>query len=197
MTQAIQNLEELPGRKVHDQEENPIGKVKEVYARNGDGEAGWLSVEVSSGMAAKRSVLIPLARIKEEDGELVVPYSRERIEQIPEIESADEITAEEERKLRDHFGIDVADQELRADNDSYATLVPDGDGTFQRVKDAGSLKAPDANKVTDETRKRLAEPGSSETRDVTADDVTTDGADSSRGQATEEVRESGTAGGGR
>ncbi len=193
MTEAIENLEELPGRKVHDQEENPIGEVKDVYAKNGDGEAGWVSVEVSSGMAQKKVRLIPLARVKEENGELVVPYSRSRIEDVPEIENSDEITEEEERKLRDHFGIDVADQELRQDNDSYATLVPDGEGTFQKVEDPSSLEPPKADKITDETRERMEDPGSAETREVTADDVQSDGADSSRGQATEEEKEKGTA----
>ncbi len=74
-------------------------------------------------MGDKRTVLIPLARLKDEDGELRVPYSKDHIGNTPEIDGTDEISAESDRALRDHYGIDRADQELRDDNDSYATLV--------------------------------------------------------------------------
>lgn len=186
MTEAIDDVEALPGRKVLDQEQNPIGEVKHIYAQNGDGEVGWVTVEAKSGLGSKRTTFIPLARLKEENGELLVPYSKSHILDSPEVEAGEEISEEDERKLRDHFGIDTADQELRADNHSYATLVPEGEGRPQRVEDPSQLEAPNADRRTEETRKRLEDPGSAETRKITADDVTTEGADSSRGQADDE-----------
>jgi PRC-barrel domain len=175
MTAPIEDVSSLPGKKVSDQEENPIGEIKEIYAIDGDGYPMWVSVEASFGMGDKKTVFIPIARIKVENDELLVPYSKSHIEQTPEVDADEGITPECDRKLRDHYGIDRADQELRSDNDSYATLVPeDEEGTAQRVEDADKLDTPDANKVDDETRSRLEDVGSAEMRKVTAEDVVDD-----------------------
>jgi PRC-barrel domain len=128
MTAPIDDVSSLPGRKLHDQEKTPIGKVTEVYAIDGDGHAHWVRVDAKFGMGDTRKVLVPLARLKEEDGELLVPYSKSHIGDTPEVEG-DEISEEEERQLRDHYGIDRADQEVRTDNESYASRVVEGPGT--------------------------------------------------------------------
>ncbi len=178
MTAPIEDVSSLPGKKISDQAENPLGKVKEIYATDG-------SVEMSSGIAKKRTVFIPLARIKDEDGELRVPYSAQRIGEAPEIDDSDGISAECDRKLRDYYGIDTGDQELRRDNKSYATLVHEDGGESQRVENADEIETPDADTRTDESRERLRDPGSAEMRQVTAEDVAhntqeTDGEDENR-----------------
>src|ERR1700742_1774951 len=157
MTAPIQDVSSLPGKKVYDQEQSPIGEIKEVYAMDGDGHPMWVTVEESFGRGDKRIVFIPPARLKEEDGDLLVPYGKDHIQNTPEIDGSDGISAECDRKLRDHFGIDRADQELRSNNDSYATLVPEEgtEGTAQLAEDVDSLETPDADKVDDETRERL------------------------------------------
>jgi hypothetical protein len=172
MTAPIDDVSSLPGKKVSDHEESPIGEIREIYAIGGDGEPMWVTIETSSGMGNKRTVFIPLARLKDEDGMLTVPYSGDHIRNTPEVDASDGISPECERLLRDHYGIDRADQELRSDNASYATLVSEQEGTAQRADDVDGLETPDADKRTDETRSRLNDPGSSETRDITADDVT-------------------------
>lgn len=179
MTTPIDDVSSLPGKKVRDQDEVPIGELKEIYAQDGDGDPMWVGIEASFGLGNKRLVLVPLARLKEEDGDLRVPYSKRHLEQAPEIEDDQEISAELERRLRDHFGIDRGDQELRSDNDSYATLVPEGQGTAQRVEDPSSIETPNADKVTDEARKRVQDPGSAEIRKVDAGAI----ADQNAGQA--------------
>lgn len=181
MTEAIEDVSELPGKTVTDQEENPIGEIKEIYAADGE-EPAWVGVEAKFGMNDKRMVLIPLARLKDEHGELRVPYSKEHIKNTPQLESDGEIDEEMGRKLRDHFGIDAADQELREDNDGYATLVPDSI-TAEKVDDPDSLETPDADKTDEETMERLHDSGQSEMRDVDAgaiaDEATSDDDDDS------------------
>jgi hypothetical protein len=169
MTAPIEDVSALPGKKITDQAENPLGKVKEIYAT--DGYPMWVAVEMSSGLAKKRTVFIPLARIKDEDGELRVPYSAQRIGDAPEVDDSDGISAECDRRLRDYYGIDTGDQELRADNKSYATLVPEEGGEAKLVENVDELETPDADTRTGETRERLQDPGSAEIRKVTAEDV--------------------------
>lgn len=170
MTAPIEDVSSLPGKKISDQAENPVGKVKEIYAS--DGYPMWVAVEMSSGIAKRRTVFIPLARIKDEDGELRVPYSAQRIGDAPEVDSSDGISAECDRQLRDYYGIDTGDQELRADNKSYATLVPEEAGESKRVENADELETPDADTRTDDSRERLRDPGSAEIRHVSAEEVT-------------------------
>ncbi len=172
MTAPIEDVSSLPGKKISDQAEKPLGKVSQIYAT--DGYPMWVAVEMSSGIAQRRTVFIPLARIKDEDGELRVPYSAQRIGDAPEVDLSDGISAECDRQLRDYYGIDTGDQELRGDNKSYATLVPDEPGGAEPVENVDELETPDADTRTDESRERLRDPGSAEIRQVSAEDVTHD-----------------------
>jgi hypothetical protein len=138
-------------------------------------------------MSKKRIVFIPLARLKDEDGELRVPYSKGHVSNTPEIDASDGISPECDRLLRDHYGIDRADQELRTDHHSYATLVPeDSNGTAQRVDDPDQLETPSADKRDEKTRERLHDPGSSSTRDVDAGKLADQHAEGSGGESGDE-----------
>jgi hypothetical protein len=35
----------------------------------------WITVESSTGLTGSRTIFVPIARVKEEDGEVRVPYS--------------------------------------------------------------------------------------------------------------------------
>ena len=182
MTAPIEDVSSLPGKKVADQADNPIGKVKEIYATD-DGFPMWIAVEISTGIAGKRTVFVPLARLKEEGGELRVPYSKQRIGEAPEVGDGDGISAERDRELRDFYGIDTGDQEMRNDNKSYAAVVPEEAGSAKLVEDPGQLETPDADTRSEETMERLNDPGSSETRKVSASDVAHDDQDAADGDA--------------
>jgi hypothetical protein len=108
MTAPIEDASSLPAKKITDQGENPIGEVKEMYAIDGDGHPMWVTVEASFGMADKRIAFIPLARLKDEDGELRVPYSKDHVGQTPEVDGSEGISPECDRRLCDHYGIECA-----------------------------------------------------------------------------------------
>jgi PRC-barrel domain len=129
MTACPVDLDQLPGETLVDQDGRKIGKVKEVLGREGESDPMWVAVEASFGLMDKRLVLVPVARIKEEHDHILVPYSIQHVESTPEVDPADELSPEDDRALRDHYGIDRADHEQRTDNESYATRVPDGPGT--------------------------------------------------------------------
>ena len=173
MTAPIEDVSNLPGKKLSDQMANPIGKVTDIYATD-DGYPMWVGVDASPGIGRGRTVLVPLARIKDEGGELRVPYSKQRIIDSPEVDGDAVISSDCDRRLRDFYGIDTGDQEMRSDNKSYAARVPESGGAAERVEDPDQLETPDADTRTAESEQRLNDPGSSETRDVTAEDVAHD-----------------------
>jgi hypothetical protein len=170
VTAAIEDVSRLPGKTIRDQNETPIGKVADIYAIDGDGEPMWVTVEARFD-AEKRTVFVPLARIKVERDELEVPYTKEHVGRAPEVDGSEGISPECERELRDHYGIDTGDQELRSDNKSYATLVPEGEGIAKRVQEPDELERVNPDKRTEKTRERLGDPGDSEARHFNAKDL--------------------------
>jgi len=167
MSSAIDDVSSLPGQTVSDQMGRSIGEIKKVYTYDSNDEPMWVSVEARQGLGDNRTVLVPLARLKQEEDGLRVPYSIDHIRSAPEIENEDNVSERDDRNLRDHYGIDRADQELRTDHDSYATLVPEEAGSAQPADDLDQVDTPDADKRDDETKERLQDPGSRETRHVT------------------------------
>ena len=170
MTAPIEDLSSLPGKKITDQEEVPIGEVKEIFATD-DGFPMWVSVELQQGMSNNRTVFIPLARIKDENGDLRVPYSKNKIAESPEIDDSDGISQECDFELRGYYGIGTGDQEMWSDNKGYATLVAHESSSAEKVENADDLETPDSDQRTDESRERLEDPGSAEIRNVNAEDV--------------------------
>jgi hypothetical protein len=134
MASAIEDLSGLPGESVSDHEGRKIGKVKDLYGMGGKDDAPmWVTIEVSGATTGKRLVFVPLARLKEEKGEIRVPYSVQHISSAPEVDAEDELSEQDERALRDYYAIDLADQEMRTDNESYANRVPDEEGAASKI----------------------------------------------------------------
>ena len=128
----IEDMGSLPGKKITDQQGRDVGEICEIYEQ--DGDPMWVTVKSSTGMATDRVVFIPLARLKEENDELRVPYSIQHIQDSPEADPEGELSEEHDRALRDYYGVDLGDEELRDSNDSYAAQVPDSDAPVKKAE---------------------------------------------------------------
>jgi hypothetical protein len=127
----IDDVSGLPGKTVFDQLGQKVGVVHEIYTQ--DGDPMWVTVEASTGLAKDRLVFIPLARLKEEEGEIRAPYSTQHLNESPEVEAGDELSEEDDRSLRAYYSVGIGDAELRTDNDeSYASRVPEGEGPVKK-----------------------------------------------------------------
>jgi hypothetical protein len=132
MANPVQDPSKLPGTTISDQVGNKIGKVCDVYTQ--DDEPMWVTVESSTGLAQSRLVFIPIARLKEEDGQIRVPYSAQRINESPEVEAVDELSREDDMTLRYFYGVDRGDDDLRTNEDSYASRVPDSGAPVRKSR---------------------------------------------------------------
>jgi hypothetical protein len=127
----IDDVADLPGKAVYDQLGRKLGTACEVYAQ--DGEPMWVTVESSTGLTTNRLVFIPLARLKEEDGQIRVPYTAEHINKSPEVEADEELSEDDDYSLRVYYSVSIGDRELRSNNDdSYASRVPEGEGPVKK-----------------------------------------------------------------
>jgi sporulation protein YlmC with PRC-barrel domain len=133
MAAPIDDPGKLRGETVTDQDGQRIGTVQELYGEGEGEDPSWVTVETPTGLVRKRVVFVPVARLKEEDGEIRVPYRKQHVQQAPEVETGGELSTADERRLRDHYGMDRADQEVRSDNESYAAKVPDEMGTARKL----------------------------------------------------------------
>jgi hypothetical protein len=133
MTSPIEDVRSLPGKKVSDQQREEVGEICEIYEQ--DGDPMWLTVKSSTGMASDRLVFIPVARLKQADGDIRVPYSVQHIHEFPKTEPEGELSEDQDRALRDYYSGDLGDQELRDRNeDSYAARVPDSDAPVKKAE---------------------------------------------------------------
>jgi hypothetical protein len=130
----IEKPQELHGRTVHDQLGRKLGTVEQLWAPGGEGDPMWITVETSLGLFRHRRVFVPLARLKVEGDDVHTPYSKQYIHSSPEVEPGDELASEDDKRLRDYYGIDRGDEELRTNEDSYAAQVPEGDEPAQPLE---------------------------------------------------------------
>ena len=133
MASAIEDVGSLRGKTLNDQEGQKVGEIKDVYGIGDESNPMWITVESSTGLSSNRMIFVPIARVKEEDGEVRVPYSTKHVQDSPEVEASDELSEEDDRMLRDYYAIDHADFEVRSDNDSYAAQVPDAEGQPRKL----------------------------------------------------------------
>jgi hypothetical protein len=141
MASVIEDVSSLPGEMVKDQEGRKVGEVKEIYAVGEDETPMWVTIESQTGIGHKRLVFVPLARLKQEAEEIRVPYSFQHLQESPEVEPGDEISAEDDRALRNYYAVGLADQEMVSNAQSYASQQPDERGEARRVE-ASAVEGP-------------------------------------------------------
>lgn len=101
---------ECRGWELRDREGEKIGKVDEVFVDDND-RPEYLGVKM--GLLGGKLTLIPADIVQAGDeGRLIeVSASRDRVKDAPSLGSNEEITAERERGIRDHFGLDSGSSE--------------------------------------------------------------------------------------
>lgn len=140
MALRIEDVSSLPGRKVVDQEGQSVGEITEVYGVGDGGEPMWVAIDTASGErlgedSEDKVVVVPLGRLREDGDDLSVPYSTAHVEDAPEVDAGDEISEEDDEKLRLYYAIGLADEEFRTESNSYAGQVPEGVGRAQKITD--------------------------------------------------------------
>ncbi len=140
MALRVDDVSSLPGRKVFDQEGESVGEIKDVYGVGDDGAPMWVAIDTAAGERIGQEnedkvVVVPLGRLREEGENLSVPYSIAHVEDGPEVDAGDEISEEDDEKLRLYYAIGLADEEFRTESNSYASQVPEGKAPAQKVTD--------------------------------------------------------------
>lgn len=100
---AQSEINELQDATAWDSEGSKLGAVNEVHLERTTGAPGW--VTVSLGLLNTREHFIPLAGSRFEGGDLHLGWTKDKISDSPEVASARELSADEERMLGDYYGL--------------------------------------------------------------------------------------------
>jgi hypothetical protein len=136
MATPIEEPEELAGADVYDQMGEQLGSVKRLYGAGGEGAPSWVGIDVFTGMIGRQLVLVPLARLKQEDGQVRVPYTKQHLMDAPDLDAEDGLSEKDEERLNDYYAVARGDQPAEDNPDSYSSQMPDADGPPEPLSQA-------------------------------------------------------------
>jgi hypothetical protein len=90
------------GRTVLDRKGETIGKLGDLYLDDATDRAAYAGVR--TGLFGRHESIIPLARVVEHDGDLVVPYDSELVRDAPNIDPDAGLDDAEQQRLARHYG---------------------------------------------------------------------------------------------
>lgn len=96
-------------RTVLDPDGEKIGSLGEILLDENDRPA-WAGVR--TGLFGRSETFVPLARVTERDGDLVVPYRGDLIKDAPRVDPDAALSAEEEERLYSHYGEQRSEREM-------------------------------------------------------------------------------------
>jgi hypothetical protein len=94
------------GRTVRDPDGEKVGTLGDLFLDRDTDLPAWGGVK--TGLFGHRESYVPLERLEERDGDLVVPFGKDVIKDAPRIDPEVALTAEEEERLYRHYGRDYA-----------------------------------------------------------------------------------------
>jgi hypothetical protein len=138
---------ECRGYELRDREGEKVGKVDEVFVDDND-RPEYLGVKM--GLLGSKLTLIPadLARADEDSRVIEISESRDRIKDAPLLGANEEITADRERGVRDHFGLDSGSSGSGSSGFSDAEQSQDEDTSEIQTRSAGYRQDPDEDRET-------------------------------------------------
>jgi sporulation protein YlmC with PRC-barrel domain len=128
---TLQDIQTWRGKKMVDADGDKVGTIEEVYLDRQTGEPEWAAVK--TGLFGTKLSFVPIRDAQmTDDGEIRVPFQKEQIKDAPRVEADGMLSAEEERRLYEHYGrSDYADYQGE-DRTTALGLPEEREGRFSR-----------------------------------------------------------------
>ncbi len=91
------------GRDAHAEGEEKIGEIADIYLDVATNEPAWLAVK--TGLFGSRVTFVPVASAVEDEDHVDVAYTKDTVNDAPNVDADGELSAEEERRLYEHYGL--------------------------------------------------------------------------------------------
>ena len=100
---ATSNIEELIGAPVHDQSDDKVGTVGQVYVDPDDGHATWITVK--TGLFGSSESFVPLDDADFSDGAVRIRYDKAFVKDAPRVDADGALSETEEDTLYSYYGV--------------------------------------------------------------------------------------------
>ncbi|MGW2789645.1 PRC-barrel domain-containing protein [Streptomyces sp. NPDC001251] len=104
MGHSFHRPEDLKGLVAYDPEGERIGGVEQVYVDDSAGRPEWVTVK--TGLFGAEESLAPLAGARREGNALHIAHAKSTVKDAPRQDVHQHLTADEERELYRHYGVD-------------------------------------------------------------------------------------------
>ena len=94
---------EWRGRNVVTSDGDKIGTLEEIYLDTESGQPEWATVR--TGLFGAQHTFVPLVDVDHRKGEVVVPYSKDRVKGAPSVDPDGQLSHDEEDRLYVHYGV--------------------------------------------------------------------------------------------
>jgi len=125
------------GRTVRDSSGEELGTIAEIYLDSDDRPA-WASVK--RGRFRASETLVPLDQAHDADGELHLPFDRERFDAAPDVDPDVALEPDEERLLHEHYGREWAPPSGTETDDAMTRSEEEVEMTTRPVKRAERVR---------------------------------------------------------
>src|SRR5215211_227790 len=127
------------GRTVCDRDGDELGTLSALYLDNETRLPAWAGVK--RGRLRKSETIVPLGDATEVGDALQIPYDRAQFDDAPDIDPDVALTAEEERRLHEHYGREWS---APSDDEPDAAMSARSDDEPDAAMSARSDDEPDA-----------------------------------------------------
>jgi sporulation protein YlmC with PRC-barrel domain len=105
---SMYDLDDVPnwrGRDVIDQNGHPVGVITDLFVDEATGRPEWAGIR--SALFSHRETFVPLSQATAHGMRVQVPYSQSHIHEAPSVDHRGHLSADEEARLFQHYGLDV------------------------------------------------------------------------------------------
>lgn len=103
----IDAFEEVIGQTAYDRHGGKVGRIGNVYVDDASGEPKFLTVH--TGLFGSRESFVPVTAAQDDDGTVVLSFSRETITDAPQVDAlGGRLDPEQERAVFEFYGLQYA-----------------------------------------------------------------------------------------
>ena len=101
--QTLQDVQTWRGMTMVDADGDKIGTIEDVFLDRQTGQPEWAAVK--TGLFGLKHSVVPITEAEvTDDNQVRVPFQKEQVKDAPRVDPDGELSADDERKLWEHYG---------------------------------------------------------------------------------------------
>jgi uncharacterized protein (TIGR02271 family) len=103
---STEQVQQVIGSTVRGTDGDKIGKVGQVYFDDATGQPAWVTVQ--TGLFGTKETFVPVDSADVRDGDLTVPYTKDKVKDAPNIDVDQHLSEAEEAELYRYYGVEYS-----------------------------------------------------------------------------------------